>query len=265
MLRMKKLMGVCLSIISLVSCMHASEGEKVYQKKCASCHEAYIPMPKLMENFVEQKNKLLNLKAPTVNQLSYRLKQQIGDPKGDEEIHRMEVSAFIGDYLNDPDKQKSVCLRDVIQYFDTMPSMKGQLTEEEMESVSEYIYDFDKKIIAEKGVKHELFDAALQEAQKSNKVIVIKVMTEHCHFCKKMDREVMVDQNVVNILQKDFVVVQVDITKNTLPLGLTAELTPTFFFIDKNKKVLHKIVGSWNVEDFLEILKEVNDLKGVKK
>ena len=114
---MKIFMGVFLTIISLVSSMHASEGKTVYQKKCASCHEAYIPMPKLMENFVEQKNKLLNLKAPTLNQLSYRLKQQIGDPKGDEEIHRMEVSAFIADYLNNPDKEKSVCLRDVIQYL----------------------------------------------------------------------------------------------------------------------------------------------------
>jgi len=260
---MKMLIGI--AIIGLGSFLYADDGEEVYQKKCASCHEAYIPMPKLMKNFVEQKNKLLNLKAPTLNQLSYRLKQQIGDPKGDEEIHRMEVGAFMSDYLKNPDKQKSVCLRDVIQYFDTMPSMKGQISEEEIESVSEYIYDFDKKIVAQKGVKHEFFDIALEEAQKNNKLIVVKAMTEHCHFCKKMDREVLIDDDIVKALQKDFIVVQVDITKKSLPLGLTAELTPTFFFIDRNKKVLQKIVGSWNVEDFLEILKEINQLKGVKQ
>lgn len=265
MVVMKRFIQICLAFTVFAACLSANEGEEVYQKKCASCHEAYIPMTKLMENFVEQENRLLKLKAPTLNQLSYRLKQQIGDPKGDEEIHRMEVSAFIADYLNNPDKQKSVCLRDVIQYFDTMPSMKGQITEEELASVSEYIYDFDKKVVAEKAVKHELFDTAFREAQKSNKIIVLKAMTEHCHYCKKMDREVLVDDQVVKALQKDFVVVQVDITKKPLPLGLTAELTPSFFFIDKNKKVLQKVVGSWNVEDFLVILKEVNELKGVKK
>ena len=247
-----------------ISMLFSLEGEVVYEKKCASCHDAYIPMTKLMENFVEKKNKLLNLKAPTVNQLSYRLKQQIGDPKGDEEIHRMEVGAFIADYLRNPDKQKSVCLRDVIQYFDTMPSMKGQISEEEIEAVSMYIYDFGKKVVAEKGVKHEFFDAALKEAQHSNKIIVLKAMTEHCHFCKKMDREVLIDDAVVKALKKDFIMVQVDITKNSLPQGLTAELTPTFIFIDKNKKVLQKVVGSWNVEDFLEILKEANHSKGTK-
>ncbi len=265
MLVLKRSIQVCLTLLFFANCSFANEGEKVYQAKCVSCHESYIPMTKLMENFVERKNTLLHLKAPTLNQLSYRLKQQIGDPKGDEEIHRMEVSAFISDYLNNPDKQKTVCLRDVIQYFDTMPSMKGQISEEEIEAVSEYIYDFDKKIVAKKGVKHELFDTALQKAQKNDKIIILKVMTEHCHFCKKMDREVMVDDQVVKALQKDFVLVQVDITKNALPLGLTAELTPSFFFIDKNKNILQKIVGSWNVEDFLEILKKVNMQKGVKK
>lgn len=264
MLVLKRSIQAALFLTVIAAGLSADEGEKVYQKKCASCHEAYIPMTKLMENFVEKENRLLKLKAPTLNQLSYRLKQQIGDPKGDEEIHRMEVSAFIADYLKNPDKQKSVCLRDVIQYFDTMPSMKGELSEEEMESVSEYIYNFDKKIIREKGVKHASFDPALLEAQNSNKVIIIKAMTAHCHFCKKMDREVMVDEKVVSVLRKGFIVVQVDITKNALPLGLTAELTPTFFFIDKNKKVLHKIVGAWNVEDFVEILGQINVLKGKK-
>ncbi|MCF6205784.1 MAG: DUF255 domain-containing protein [Sulfurovum sp.] len=213
-------------------------------------------MSKLIENFTKHKNKLLKLKAPTLNQLSYRLKQQIGDPKGDEEIHRMEVEAFISDYLQYPDKQKSVCLRDVIQYFPTMPSMKGKITQEEIAAVSEYIYDFDTQVVEEKSVEHATFDKALQEAKEYDKIIMVEAVSEHCRFCKKMAREVMIDEKVVPLLKKDFVVVTVDINKEPLPLGLSAELTPTFFFIDKNRKVLLRVVGAWNVEDFLEILKE---------
>jgi cytochrome c5 len=80
---MKTFTQACLAFAVFAACLAANEGEKVYQNKCVSCHEVYIPMTKLMENFVEKENKLLNLKAPTLNQLSYRLKQQIGDPKGD--------------------------------------------------------------------------------------------------------------------------------------------------------------------------------------
>ena len=120
--------------------LFANEGEEVFKDKCASCHSEFVSIEKLTENFMESENKLLNLKAPTLNQLSFRLKQQIGNPKGDEDMHRMEVGAFIADYLINPDKQKSVCLEDVIKHFDTMPSMKGQVTEEEMEDVTFFLY-----------------------------------------------------------------------------------------------------------------------------
>ncbi len=32
--------------------LFGSEGEEVYKQKCASCHEAFIPVEKLMENFM---------------------------------------------------------------------------------------------------------------------------------------------------------------------------------------------------------------------
>ncbi|MCB4760146.1 MAG: DUF255 domain-containing protein [Sulfurovum sp.] len=244
-------------LVGAILSLHAFSGEDVYQKKCASCHESYIPMKKLMKNFVKHKNRLLKLKAPTLNQLSYRLKQQIGDSSGDEDMHRMEVEAFIFDYLNHPNKQKTVCLHDVIQYFPVMPSMKGKISEEEVEAVSNYIYDFDKNMVEQKSVKYESFSVALKKVIKSNKIIMIEAVSKHCHFCKKMEREVMIDEGVVSVLKKDFVAVTVDISKNPLPMGLTAELTPTFFFINKDKNILRRIVGARNTEDFLQILKKV--------
>ncbi len=249
------------SIISLLG----SEGEEVYQKKCASCHEAFIPVEKLMENFMEKNNTLLHLKAPTLNQLSFRLKQQIGDPKGDEDMHRMEVGAFIADYLMYPDKQKSICMPEVIQYFETMPSMKGQLTEDEIEAVSEFLYDYENQLIKEKSIKYEAFDVALKMAAKENKIIMIKATSRHCHYCKKMDREVLIEDEVVNALQKDFIAVSVDVGKDSLPLGLNADMTPTFFFINKDKKMIKRIPGAWNKEDFLEILKEAKAAKRSQK
>lgn len=255
---MKLLFGISLCMVFLFG----TEGKVVYEQKCASCHEGYIPMGKLSENFLEKNNEMLKLKAPTMNQLSFRLKQQIGDPKGDSEIHRMEVEAFISDYLINPDKEKTFCMDEVIKHFDTMPSMKGKITEEEMSAVSEFIYDFDSKAVSEHIVKYEAFDKALEKAKTEDKIVMIKATSKHCHFCIKMDREVMVDESVKTALHKDYVVVEVDISKKRLPLGLNADFTPTFFFIDKNEKVIKAIPGAWNVEDFLEILKEINHLKG---
>ena len=255
---------VLLGILCLIW-VYAGEGEEVYKKKCASCHETFVPVEILMKNFKEMNNTMLHLKAPTLNQLSFRLKQMIGDPRGDEDMHRMEVSAFVADYLIYPDKQKSVCIRAVIESFDAMPSMKGKLTIEEIEAVSNYLYDFDTKMIKKKSIQYESFDSALKKARFEDKIIMIKATSPHCHYCIKMDREVLVEEEVRQALQKDFIVVSVDVSKGSLPLGLSAGMTPTFFFIfqDKNtaKIKTKSIPGAWNKEDFLEILKEAKIAK----
>jgi thioredoxin-related protein len=240
------------------------EGKEVYEKKCASCHQGYISMSKLKENFQDYNNTLLKLTAPTLNQLSYRLKKSIGDPKGDNEIHRMEVAAFISEYVQYPDRQKSLCLDEVMQVFKTMPSLKGKISEDELEAVSTYIYEFDEKTVEKNSVQYEGFEQALQKAKKEHKIIMIKVMTKDCYYCKKMDREVMVEQEVVDRLEEDFISVAIDVSTTQLPLGLKAEFTPSFIFIDENGTVLMNLPGAWNKTDFLDILKEAKTKQSEK-
>ncbi|HQT28528.1 MAG TPA: thioredoxin family protein, partial [Sulfurovum sp.] len=160
------------------------------------------------------------------------------------------------EYVLHPDREKSLCLDDVMQHFQTMPSLQGKVTEEELEAVSAYIYDFEKESAEEDGVQYEGFEQALQQAKKAHKIIMIKAMTKDCHFCRKMEREVLVEKEVVDLLEKDFIPLTIDISTTGLPLGLKTELTPSFIFIDENAKVLLNIPGSWNKTDFLEILKE---------
>ena len=261
---MKQLFLIAILLSSVV--LFAGEGEVLFGKKCASCHTPFIPMSKLKENFLDRNNTLLKLKAPTLNQLSYRLKQRIGDPKGDEDIHRMEVTAFMSDYVLHPDKQKSVCREEVLRYFDTMPSLQGQVTEDELEAIGDYLYDFDKKVIAQNSVRPKGFEEALKRAKKEHKIVMIEAMSEDCHFCRKMEREVMIEDDVVKALNDDFISVVVDVKKHALPLGLKAPLTPTFIFVDANGKVLLNIPGAWGKEDFLALLKEAKEkAKATKK
>ena len=248
-----KILGI-LFIITLS--LWANDGKVLFTKYCTSCHTPFIPMLKLKENFLDHNNSLLKLKAPTLNQLSYRLKQRIGDPKGDEELHRMEVTAFMSDYVYNPDKDKSVCLEEILSQFKTMPSLKGKIKEEELESIGEYLYDFEKEVVKAKGVKFEGFKAALQRAKTENKLIMIEAMSSTCHFCKKMEQEVMMEPEIVIAIEKDFIPVAIDVNKHSLPLGIKVDLTPSFIFIDSNKNIIMNIPGAWAKNDFLELLKE---------
>lgn len=114
-------------------------GEKVFENKCSECHVKSMDIQLLMKNFILEDNKLLNLKAPTGNEISFRLKQQIGS-KEDVEFQILEDIDFVKDYLFNPDKAKTICLEGVIKHFDTMPSMEGKITEEEIEDVTFFLY-----------------------------------------------------------------------------------------------------------------------------
>ena len=248
-----KILG--LMMILLLS-IFANEGKILFEKHCSSCHTPFIAMSKLKENFLDHNNTLLNLKAPTLNQLSYRLKQRVGDRHGDKDLHRMEVTAFMSDYVLHPSIDKSVCLDDVMQYFETMPSLKGLVSEEDLDKIGTYLYDFDEVMIKKKSLQYEGFSTALAKAKKEHKIIMIKAMTKECHFCRKMDREVMIEPEVIQAIQKDFIPVSIDISIHALPLGLKTDITPSFIFIDENAHVLGNIPGAWGKEDFLALLKE---------
>ncbi len=237
--------------------LFAFDGEAVYKKKCASCHEAYIPMGALKENFVEYNNTKLRLRAPTLNQLSFRLRQRIGDPNGDRDIQLMEITDFVTNYLYHPDKEKSICMDEVTAAFETMPSMKGKISEEEIEAVTAYIYDFDQKMLERHQPVYTGFDEALKRARKEGKIVMIKATSPYCHYCKQMDREVLSDPEVVTLLKKGFLPVEVDVYKEPLPMGLKYRFTPTLFFVDGSGKVILTVPGALGKEDFIKLLKEL--------
>ncbi len=116
-----------------------NKGEMVFDNKCSKCHEKSMDIQLLMRNFIEEDNKLLNLKAPTGNEISYRLKSQVGSDE-DREFHLLETADFMKDYLYEPDLSKTICLEGVIRHFETMPSMKGKISEEEIEDVNHFLY-----------------------------------------------------------------------------------------------------------------------------
>ncbi|MBU0923569.1 hypothetical protein KKG81_01680 [bacterium] len=144
-------MKTIIIIFILISSMIATElpqefdkeiynsGEKIFDNKCSECHVKSMPIPILMKNFIEENNQTLKLKAPTGNEISFRLKQQIGS-RDDVEFHLIQTNDFLKDYLYNPNLAKTICLEGVIKHFKVMPSMKGKITEEEIEQVNHFLY-----------------------------------------------------------------------------------------------------------------------------
>jgi len=109
-------------------------------------------------------------------------------------------------------------------------------------------------ILNNEPTKEMNYNQAIEEAKNSNKMIMLKLTADHCKYCIKMDKEVLADKEVQSVLSKKFITVNINVDKETLPLGLKRTITPTFIFVDKEGKIVSKIPGSWNKKDFMELL-----------
>ena len=134
---MKKLwLMLLIGAVSLMGAEQKVDGEKVFDKACASCHVKMITAE-------ETKKIFKTLKAPPMVEVSGQLKRNIKIIEDiDDEIHRAVVIAFIKDYVMYPHLDKSMCEGMALEKFGLMPSLKGKLSEEELNAVSAWVYDF---------------------------------------------------------------------------------------------------------------------------
>jgi len=194
----------------------------------------------------------------------YNGPKQIGD-KHDPDIQKIEIQEYLKDYLNNPKKESSIVDDKIYKYYDKKKSLKGKINEYEINQIVDYFvgYRKERKKARQKKAKtlenYSNTNDILKEARKEKKVIIIEAMSETCYFCKKMDKEVFSKDEIKVKMDKDFIYIKVDKDKTKLPFGLSKKyngLTPTFFMINSNGKLVNEYPGSWTKKDFIEILNE---------
>jgi len=118
----------------LLTSLFAVDGYEVYKNKCSSCHIEFITKKETLKIFK-------TLKAPPMIEVSNRLKDNIIISDEDDDVKRRVVIAFIKDYIQHPDLEYSMCHAMAIERFGIMPSQKKNLTQDEIDAVSEWVYD----------------------------------------------------------------------------------------------------------------------------
>ena len=263
--------GLILIFLIFISNLNANEnyknGEEVFLAKCSSCHGEFIDMKVLKTNFFEKDNKLLNLTTPTVNMLAYAIMdspKHIGDNE-DPEMQHIEIEEFLKSYLKNPDLNNSICEPSIIKYYDKKEIVDYKLSEDDISDLAIYFMNYKIERLKKSPKKVRILsnnfneEDLLKEAKESNKKVLVYATSKSCHFCKKMDKEVLGLSDVEEEIQKDFIFLKVDIEDISLPFNLTKGyrgMTPTFFALNDDGKLENKYPGSWNKSDFLLILKE---------
>ena len=242
-----------------------TEGEKVFAAKCASCHTGYIPMATLKKNFADRNNTLLHLEAPTVNMLTHEMlygAKKLGDPD-DREMRHEAVALYLEEYLSRPSPSESILPGWLRKFFTPMPPVRN-LSEKELSDLADFFLDNGTMRLksegedAKRGGEGIDLPRLLADATESGRTLIVEATSSYCHYCTRMEKEVLEDPEVKAMLEKYFILVQVNVDRQKLPPKLEKfyrRITPSFFFLDATGKLLESVPGSWKKNDFMMMLR----------
>ena len=105
----------------------AKANEGLFSKYCASCHTTVVGVN-------ESGGEVTHIyEAPYAKDVINKLKSETKTKEA--------FIAFIKDYINEPDKRKSIYGKKAIKDFGLMPSLKGAMTDSEATGLADYLYD----------------------------------------------------------------------------------------------------------------------------
>jgi len=113
------------------------------------------------------------------------------------------------------------------------------------------------QLLFSSGVEWKTWSDAAALSKKNHKIIMVEAVRDGCHYCEDMQRDVFNDKGMADFIQKRFIGVKINLSRQKMPLDLEASMTPTFYFISVDKKVIKTVPGSWNQEDFKSMLEEI--------
>lgn len=103
------------------------------------------------------------------------------------------------------------------------------------------------------------YETARLQARQSGKLIMVESMRPGCYYCRVMEENVFEDAAARSEIAKRVVPLKIDITRESMPEGIEARVTPSFYFLDAGGNLVKKLVGGWTKEDFLEILAGIGE------
>jgi thioredoxin-related protein len=107
------------------------------------------------------------------------------------------------------------------------------------------------------GLEFHTYKDALILQKESGKIIMLDVIRTDCHYCEDMKKNVFDDKKMSQWLEERFIPVQINLDKETPPLGIKVYFTPSFFFVNSKQEIIKKIPGSWGIEDFKDLTKNI--------
>jgi thioredoxin-related protein len=98
------------------------------------------------------------------------------------------------------------------------------------------------------------FNEAVKKANIDNKGIMIMYGQDNCYASNRVHNKTFENTDLVPNIQKNFHYVYVNISQEKKLRGFSVRGTPTFYFLNKDKKILKRLIGAVPAKVFNNIL-----------
>jgi len=163
-----KIKNITLFTLLATSTLLAQTGEGLFNNYCSSCHTTVVGVN-------ESGGEITNVyEAPYIIDVINKLKSETKTKEA--------FVGFVKDYINEPDKRKSLYGKRAIKDFGLMPSLKGVMTDDESTLLADYLYsDYGKELQKAEDKKVVLTDTEMKLAKddKANEAL----FTKYCASC----------------------------------------------------------------------------------
>jgi len=107
--------------------------------------------------------------------------------------------------------------------------------------------------------EHTSWKKVLKKAKRQDKLIFVDCYTSWCGPCKMMAKDVFTQDQVADFFNSNFVNFKIDMEKGEGPElkpGWKINAYPTFLVINAKGEVIHRVVGAYGADQFIEYVKE---------
>jgi len=112
----------------------------------------------------------------------------------------------------------------------------------------------------------DTYTQAIEKAKKQNKNVMLLITTKTCRWCRKLESTTLKNQRVIERLNRDYISVHVTRDVDDYPSDLQVKGVPTTYFLNvQGAPMIRKVMGYWNVDDYLSFLDDVDYKLGKKE
>jgi cytochrome c len=150
--------------------MHFNKKELI-EKKCSQCHNLDLP-PESFENEI----------APPMMAVAFHVKSFM---QVNNESNRIpKAIAFVKSYVIHPSAEKSLCDKASLKSYGVMPSQKGNVSEEELQAIGEYMFSHytQKNLNEAQAIKNRL-----NAMPKGERV----ALQNNCMSCHRVEKHIV--------------------------------------------------------------------------